>query len=92
MLSLGPVQVRYYGVLFAFGLMMAANTGTHFFKKQNYDPDDIDSAVLWMILGIIVGAHWVHLIFYEMILMQIRVYDFELAPAKGRFFSLLMPL
>ena len=32
------------------------------------------------------------LISYEMILMLSQVYDYEFAPARAHFFSLLMPL
>ncbi len=65
LVDFGIVQIRYYGVLFASGLLLASSTAGWFFRKQGLDEDELNTAVLLMIAGLIVGAHWVHLIFYE---------------------------
>lgn len=65
LLRLGPIEIRYYGLLFATGLLLASHYAAKFFTMKGYDEEELNSAVLWLIVGLILGAHWVHLIFYE---------------------------
>lgn len=63
--DLGPVQIRYYGLCFAVGLLLALQTAKRAFAWSGGDPEEIDSMFLWIVVGVIVGSHWVHMIFYE---------------------------
>lgn len=63
--EIGPVAIRYYGVFFAGGLMVAAQTAAHFFRKRGLSEDDLNTVLIWMVVSLIVCAHWVHIIFYE---------------------------
>lgn len=63
--KLGPIEIRYYGVFFAIGLLLAANAVPRYFAQRGLPRKHGDALCLWMALFMIVGAHLVHLIFYE---------------------------
>ncbi|MBX3271084.1 MAG: prolipoprotein diacylglyceryl transferase [Sandaracinaceae bacterium] len=61
----GPLQIRYYGLFFAIGLLGAAWAFPRYFEQWGYPRKHGERLTLWTPLGMIVGAHLVHLIFYE---------------------------
>ncbi|MCB0219949.1 MAG: prolipoprotein diacylglyceryl transferase [Chrysiogenetes bacterium] len=63
--DLGPIQIRYYGICFATGLLLGLQTAKQAWSWRDGDPEEIDSMFLWLVLGVVVGSHWVHMIFYE---------------------------
>lgn len=62
---IGPIQLRYYGILFGTTLLV----GYYFFQKQmkkyGYSEDVSEKYLLWGVLGAVVGARLVHCFFYE---------------------------
>lgn len=65
MFSIGPLTLRWYGVLFAAGFMIAASITARMFQRQGQDVKTLDSLVGWMIAGTIVGARLGHTLIYE---------------------------
>ncbi len=66
LLELGPLEIRYYGVFFALGLLMAYQLGRKMIEKKGLSLEIFDSLVVYLIIGLIVGARLGHIVFYEL--------------------------
>ena len=62
--TLGPLQVRWYGLLFALGFLFGYNHGEKMFKHENIDPKWLESLFIYLIVATIVGARLGHVLFY----------------------------
>ena len=65
--SLGPLEVRYYGILYALGFIL-----TYFFLKQvakqtrvGLKDEGVDTLLLYLILGTVIGARVFEILFYN---------------------------
>lgn len=65
LVELGPLGIRWYGVCFVAGLYLAIFQLERAFKRRDFPVQHAHSLSLWMPVGMIVGAHLVHLAFYE---------------------------
>jgi phosphatidylglycerol---prolipoprotein diacylglyceryl transferase len=65
LLAWPPFELRYYGVLFAIGLFLAAFHGPRYFRAFGLPKGHAERLTLWVPVGMIVGAHYIHLAFYE---------------------------
>lgn len=65
MFTLGPFEVRYYGLLFALGFLVGYYIVKYFFTKENAPLVEIDKMALYIILGSVIGARLGHCLFYE---------------------------
>lgn len=63
--DLGAIEIRYYGVFFATGLLLGGRAVPKYFEERGLPRKHGEALTLWMPLAMIVGAHLVHLIFYE---------------------------
>lgn len=63
--SLGPLTIRWYGVLFATGFIIGYRIMEKIFKNEGYDLAKLDSLLLHLILGTTLGARLGHCLFYE---------------------------
>lgn len=61
----GPFELRYYGLLFALGLFLAAYHGPRYFRVFGLPAAHAERLALWVPVGMLIGAHYIHLIFYE---------------------------
>ena len=61
----GPFELRYYGLLFALGLFLCAYFAPGSFRTFGIPPAHAERLALWIPLGMLLGAHYIHLIFYE---------------------------
>jgi phosphatidylglycerol:prolipoprotein diacylglycerol transferase len=59
------LEIRYYGVFFALGLLLAARAMPLYFERWGFPRSHGEGLTLWTPIGMIIGAHLVHLIFYE---------------------------
>lgn len=59
------LEIRYYGLFFAIGLLGAARAMPVYFERWGYPKKDGEALTLWTPIGMLLGAHLVHLIFYE---------------------------
>jgi prolipoprotein diacylglyceryl transferase len=62
--SLGPIHVRWYGLLFAVGFLFGYNHGEKMFKHENIDPKWLESLFIYLIVATIIGARLGHVFFY----------------------------
>lgn len=65
LLNLGPLQVRYYGVLFALGFLIGYYLFRYFFKIEKVPLSELDKLFWYAVLGAIIGARLGHVLFYE---------------------------
>jgi len=61
----GPLEIRYYGVLFAAALFTGYYVMRWQFRRGGYGDDKAESLFLYAALGIIIGARLGHVLFYE---------------------------
>jgi phosphatidylglycerol---prolipoprotein diacylglyceryl transferase len=63
--SLGPLSIRYYGVLWALSFLLGYLIFERFVKKEGLPEGYLDSLTMYMVIGTIVGARLGHCLFYE---------------------------
>ena len=61
----GFLELRYYGILFASGVMAAFYLTSYVLTEKRVSKAQMDSLLIYVVAGIILGAHLIHLIFYE---------------------------
>lgn len=66
LLDLGPLEIRYYGVFFALGLFLAYHLARWMSQKKNLSVETLDKLVVYLIIGLIAGARFGHILFYEL--------------------------
>lgn len=64
-LELGPVQIRWYGLLFLTGFYLGYFFLKWVSKKAGKNPEAIDSLLIYAIVGTTIGARLAHCLFYE---------------------------
>ena len=63
--SLGPITLRWYGLLFALGFLISQQI-LYFIHKQEGKPErDVETLTIYMVVATILGARLGHIIFYE---------------------------
>lgn len=63
--SIGPLSVRWYGVLFALSFIVGFQIMHWIFKKENRPEADLNDLIWYMILGTVIGARLGHCLFYN---------------------------
>lgn len=63
--SLGPIEIRYYGLLWVFALGSSAYLFYYFMKREGFDEKKFDSIFWYGVLGTIIGARLGHCLFYD---------------------------
>ena len=63
--SLGPISVRWYGLLFASSFLIGFQIMTKIFEKENKSEKDLDELLWLMLLGTVLGARLGHCLFYN---------------------------
>ena len=58
--SLGPVTVRWYGLLFVIGFMLSFQGLKKIFARDGYAVESLDSLLIHIMIGTIVGARLGH--------------------------------
>lgn len=57
--------LKYYGALFACGLLLGYAIVRNIYKKESLSLDNLDSLLVYVIVGTILGARLGHCLFYE---------------------------
>jgi len=65
LLKIGPIQIHWYGLLFATGLLGAYYIAEWMFKKEGKDTKLLEPLFLYIIIGLIIGARLAHVLFYD---------------------------
>lgn len=60
-----PITIRWYGLLFAIGLILAYQILIKEFLRLNIPQKKLESLIFYMIIAVVVGARLGHCLFYE---------------------------
>lgn len=63
--SIGPITIRWYGLLFAMSFIVGYQIMMIIFKRENRSEHDLNDLVWYMILGTVLGARLGHCLFYN---------------------------
>lgn len=63
--SIGPFQLRYYGLLFIAGFFLGYQMFVQFFKREGKPVELLDTLLWTLMLCTIVGARLGHVLFYQ---------------------------
>lgn len=62
---LGPLEIRYYGLLFGLAAVMGLFFHRYLFKIKNYDIKLVDDYMIYLLIGAVLGARIIHILFYN---------------------------
>ena len=62
--SLGPISIRWYGMMFAMGFLLGFTIMTKMFNHEGSDPEWVEKLFVYVIIATIVGARLGHVFFY----------------------------
>ncbi len=65
LVSLGPLKVHWYGLLFALGFIIGFQIMQWIFQREHKNIEDLDKLLWFLLIGVIVGARLAHVIFYD---------------------------
>lgn len=63
--QIGPIHIRWYGLLFALGFILGYSIMSWIFKVENKSPKALESLTIYLVLGTVIGARLGHCLFYE---------------------------
>ena len=63
--SLGPLQVRWYGICWAVGFLLGYLLMSKVYKHEKMPEWSMDSLLIYMLLSTVIGARLGHCLFYE---------------------------
>ena len=64
-LSIGPISVRWYGLLFASAFIFGYVVMQWVYKQEKKPISDVEQLTVYMILGTVIGARLGHCLFYN---------------------------
>jgi len=81
--SLGPISVRWYGLMFALGFLIGYQIMFKMFKFESSDTEWLDKLFIYTIVATIVGARLGHVFFYGWSYYSQHLLEIVLPIAKG---------
>ena len=63
--TIGPLQLRYYGLLFATGFLIGYYIMQYVFNKEKIPEKELNNLSISVILGAVIGARLGHVLFYQ---------------------------
>ncbi len=81
--SLGPISVRWYGLMFAMGFLIGYQIMFKMFKFESSDTDWLDKLFIYTIVATIVGARLGHVFFYGWSYYSQHLLEIVLPITKG---------
>lgn len=63
LIDLGPITIRWYGLLIASAVMIGITLSQYLAKRRHVDPDLLGDLVIWLIIGAIPAARLYYVIF-----------------------------
>src|SRR3989338_751426 len=68
LLSIGPLQIRYYGLFWLIGFVMGYFLLIHLAKRKELSitKDDISDLLLYIIIGTVLGARIFYILIYNL--------------------------
>lgn len=64
-ISLGPITLRWYGLLFASGFLVGLFMVRKMFLAEKAPEEWLDSAFVYIVVGAVLGARFGHVFFYD---------------------------
>jgi prolipoprotein diacylglyceryl transferase len=64
-LHVGSLEIRWYGLMWGLGFMLAYYYVARLFKKEKYPEEWLDTLFMYCIVSTVVGARLGHCLFYE---------------------------
>lgn len=64
-MKLGPISLRWYGLLFALAFVFGYMILTKVYKREKKPLEDIEQLSIYVILGTVIGARLGHCLFYD---------------------------
>jgi phosphatidylglycerol:prolipoprotein diacylglycerol transferase len=61
-IHLGPLYIRFYGIIIMFGVVMAAMLSTRRAAKYGQDPERVWDILTWVVIGGVLGARLWHIL------------------------------
>jgi len=65
LLNIGPLSVRWYGLLFAMAFIVGFQIMQWMYKRENKPVSDVEQLTIYMIVGTVIGARLGHCLFYN---------------------------
>jgi prolipoprotein diacylglyceryl transferase len=65
LVSIGPLTIRWYGLLFALGFFLGFKMITWMLDREHFKVTSLDSLLIYAVVGTIVGARLGHTLIYE---------------------------
>ena len=63
LLEIGPITIRWYGLLIASAVLIGINLSQYLAKRRQVDPDLLGDLIIWLIIGAIPAARLYYVIF-----------------------------
>ena len=64
-LPLGPLAIRWYGLLFATGFIIGYRIIFKMYQRENKPLADLDPLLMYLVIGTVLGARLGHVLFYD---------------------------
>ena len=65
MLKLGGLEIRWYGLMWGLGFILAYEMTNRLFRKEKYPEEWVDTLFMYCLVSTVVGARLGHCLFYE---------------------------
>lgn len=65
LITIGPFQIRYYGILFATAFLLGLFMLRRHMRKRGQDPMLADTLLTYLVIGVVLGARLIHVLFYN---------------------------
>jgi len=65
LLELGPLQLRWYGLLFVGSFFLGLLISQWIFRREGRDPQLLDTLLIYTLVGTVIGARLMHCLAYE---------------------------
>ncbi len=65
LVHLGPLQIRWYGLLWALGFLIGYYIMQRIYRKEKMTEDSLYSLLMYMLVSTIIGARLGHCLFYQ---------------------------
>ncbi|MBS3125837.1 prolipoprotein diacylglyceryl transferase [Candidatus Woesearchaeota archaeon] len=66
---IGPLEVRYYGIIYVLGFIIAYFMIQHLARKREMglSKDDLSDLIFYELIGVVIGARLFYVVFYNMV-------------------------
>ncbi|MGL4519168.1 MAG: prolipoprotein diacylglyceryl transferase [Phocaeicola sp.] len=65
LLKVGSIELRWYGLMWGLGFILAYELVSRLFKKEGYPEQWADKLFMWSLISTVLGARLGHCLFYE---------------------------